>query len=333
VEGLGTRVTIICNIYAPVRSLAGRQEEFYEKLFMLIEEFENKYVLNEPDLIVLGDFNLPFKSGMSKNISEKNRAGIVSEFFTSLGLIDCWKPNDNRITLKGGHSRLDRILYRLQGDFIESLDTDWTFTTSDHCLLTLCLKSDPSQRQKARRVVSLPTYILNIKEEKIKIANGLGEFKQMIKDSWSASMKLEFMKIGLRTVVGECIKLINKREREELDKIQQELERRMVVNRTISLRAREENLREIDILFTRRNQLLEEKCEALAIKAKTKWFHEGEKASKFFLNILKKRGSVTNIEKLVTENGILVEDTAIKEEVSRFYKNLYEKGVSEAIFQ
>jgi len=325
VEGLGNKLTIICNIYAPVRGLSNKQVEFYERLVALIDELENKYVLHEPDLIILGDFNIPFEVEMSKNMSEKARARTLFEYFNSLGVVDCWKPNDNRITLKGGHSRLDRILYRLQGDFVESLDTDWTFTVSDHCLLSLCLKPEGGQACRTRRVTSLPTYILSIKEDKIKIAQGLEEFKQMIDENWSASTKLEFMKTGLRTVVGECIKARNKREREELDSIQTELEQKMICNRTISLRAREENMRDIDILFNRRNQILEDKCESLALKAKTKWFHEGEKASKFFLNILRRKGTITNIDTLMTENGMTTDAAKIKDEVSRFYKELYEE--------
>jgi hypothetical protein len=337
VEGLGNRLTLIGNIYAPVRSSTSRQTEFYETLGALIDELESKYILNEPDLIILGDFNLPFETEMLNSVSERARARLVSEYFSTLGLIDCWKSGDNRITLKGGQSRLDRILYRITGDFTETLTTDWTFTISDHCLLSLCLKPNHHFKQKNRRVTSLPTYILNIREEKQKITEGLNEFKLMINENWSAQIKLEFLKTGLRTVVGECLKDRHKREREELDRIQVELEQKMICKRTITLRAMEENLREIDILFNKRNQILEEKCETLATKAKTKWFHEGEKANKYFLNILRKRGAAVNIEKIDTENGHVTDESLIKEEVKKFYKELYEQGgttnVEENFFQ
>ncbi len=66
VEGLGDRLTIIGNIYAPVRSLVGQQEEFYEALSRLIDELESKYILYEPNLIIMGDFNIPFEPEMTQ---------------------------------------------------------------------------------------------------------------------------------------------------------------------------------------------------------------------------------------------------------------------------
>jgi len=326
VEGLGEKLTIIGNIYAPVRSLVSQQEDFYEAVSKLIEEMESKYILYEPNLIIMGDFNIPFEPEMTKSAPEKARALALSEYFSSLGLIDCWKKDDTRITLKGGQSRLDRILYRTYEDVAETIGIDWTFTASDHCLVSLVLE-DKIRQNKTRRVTSLPIYILNIAEEKSKIMDGLNEFHQMINDNWGAHTKLEFLKTGLRTVVGEVIKLRNRKEREELEKIQTELERRMVSSsRTISLRATEENTREVEILFNRRNAILESKCDALAAKAKTKWFHEGEKSNKYFLNLLRKRGTVTEINKLVTDDGIITNEGAIQQEISKFYKDLYEKG-------
>ncbi len=58
----------------------------------------------------------------------------------------------------------------------------------------------------------------------------------------------------------------------------------------------------------------------------TKWFHEGEKSSKYFLNILRKRNAVTEISQLTTDNGDLTDEKVIKEEITTFYKNLYEQG-------
>jgi hypothetical protein len=72
---------------------------------------------------------------MNKNIAEQNRAQNLSEYFASLGLIDCWKKGDDRINQRTGESRLERIMFRLNGKHDEILQTDWAFTTSDHCLL------------------------------------------------------------------------------------------------------------------------------------------------------------------------------------------------------
>ncbi len=90
-EGLLVKVPIIANIYAPVRSLGREQQEFYEVLGTLIEEFELKYILNEPNLIILGDFNLPLEPELNNRHIEKIRAGCLSDYFVAMGLTDCWK--------------------------------------------------------------------------------------------------------------------------------------------------------------------------------------------------------------------------------------------------
>ncbi len=322
VEGLYEKPRIVANIYSPVRSLPREHETFYERLTSVIEELELKYLMYEPNLVVLGDFNLPLESELNVINADKLRALNLAEYLKSLGLIDCWKKDDVRITFRTAHSCLDRILYRINGTFAEKLTTDWTFLASDHCLVKLELEKE--RHKNTRRTVSLPTYLLSSKEDAEKIERGLADFYNMCGDSWDASTKLEFLKIGLRTVVGECVKERNRREREEMELIQKELERRMVTSGAISLLALEQNRNEIEELFAKRNSLLEKKSEGLAKKAKTRWFYEGERSNKYFLNLLRCKHEMTNITKLETRNSITEDKEEIKIEIRKFYKNLYE---------
>ncbi len=41
------------------------------------------------------------------------------------------------------------------------------------------------------------------------------EFQSMCNPQWSAQTKLEFLKMSLRTVVGECVQAHNKEEKGE----------------------------------------------------------------------------------------------------------------------
>ncbi len=69
--------------------------------------------------------------------AEKTGAQNLSKYLSSLGLLDCWMSDDNRITHKGGNSRLDRIMYRLQGKYKEKLY--YTVTGPSQPLTTVCL--------------------------------------------------------------------------------------------------------------------------------------------------------------------------------------------------
>ena len=66
------------------------------------------------------------------------------------------------------------------------------------------------------------------------------------------------------------------------------------------------------------------KAEKLAMLAKCKWFDEGEKSNKYFLNLLKRRKDETTLKELVNGGG---EVTHLPEEIEamvvKFYSNLY----------
>ena len=164
VERLETQITIIANIYLLVRSLAREQENFYESLRHIVEELEQKCILHEPNLIILGDFNLPLELGKeshNNNENELERATrSLAECLGAHGLTDCWKSGDDRSTFKTGQSRLDRKMYRFNKGYQENLETVWTFTTSDHCLLKLSLLT-AKERSMNVRIVSLPAYLLD----------------------------------------------------------------------------------------------------------------------------------------------------------------------------
>ncbi len=179
-----------------------RQKEYAEcniwksdnkKTIYMIEEFELKYILHEPNLIILGDFNLPLETQTYTNKVERERARLPAEYLKSFGLTDCWKSNDDRITYKTGQTRLDRIMYRIDRNFKEQLKVDWTFTPSYHCMLQLYLLPD-KQKIVTRRTVLLPTYLLDNKVNIDQIKKGMVEFELMCNEQWLANVKLENLK-------------------------------------------------------------------------------------------------------------------------------------------
>jgi exonuclease III len=298
VDNLLMHPTILANVYSPVRSNGREQENFYNDLFSIIEELERKYLFNEPNLIILGDFNIPLElSSHRSNDCEVKRAKKLMESIEQKGLMDCWKDGEDRFTYKTARSRLDRITYRLDFDFNEKLETDWTFTISDHCLLKVTLTSKSSGPAQSR-VISLPTFLLENEELLKMMKEKMSEMAQESADHWEPKVKLEYLKMCLRTVVGEVTKYHNNKVNKELADIRKGISWRMNHISSLPLCAHAENDLQLDLLFTRRNLILEERNKKLAEKAKTKWFHEGEKANKYFLNLLNKRRGINNINRL-----------------------------------
>jgi exonuclease III len=224
IEGLLRHITIVANVYAPVRGLGQEQDTFYRSLLEVIEELELKYIFNEPNLIIMGDYNLPLELSREYHNSEadRNRAKMISENLIGKGLLDCWKINDDRFTYKTAKSRLDRILYRLDSVYDEKLETDWTFVNSDHCLLMVTLSSVRACSSQSR-VVSLPTYILENVEATQQIKDKMTEMTSFSNDDWEPRVRLEYLKMCLRTIVGEVTKEINRKAKAELEEIQRSI--------------------------------------------------------------------------------------------------------------
>ena len=56
-----------------------------------------------------------------------------------------------------------------------------------------------------------------------------------------------------------------------------------------------------------------------------KWYEEGEKSSKFFLNLEKTKAVQGIIKKLETENKEISDPNDINNEINKFFKNLFAK--------
>jgi len=133
-------------------------------------------------------------------------------------------------------------------------------------------------------------------------------------------MRLKVLKTSLRTILGECVKNRYRSENEELDRIWMKLISEMVRRGSVPLHSLKRSKEEIEQLFIQRNAILERKCEALASKAKTKWFHEGERLNKYFLKLLRRKDAMIEKETLETDTGMTKNWTDIKKKITVLYK-------------
>ena len=71
-------------------------------------------------------------------------------------------------------------------------------------------------------------------------------------------------------------------------------------------------------------ELLNEHTQALMFRSKARWYAEGEKGTKYFLNLERSRSNSKSMQTLLTEDGILIEDLpGIISAQTTFYTNLY----------
>jgi hypothetical protein len=64
------------------------------------------------------------------------------------------------------------------------------------------------------------------------------------------------------------------------------------------------------------------------MKAKTRWYNEGEKSNKYFFNLLKRRSESSEMTKLNINGTIMTKEKEIRNRVTEFYTELYNIGTN-----
>ena len=153
-----------------------------------------------------------------------------------------------------------------------SCESDWTLGFSDHAAVEVDfspVNAVPSRRAKIAR---LDPSLAKDSEAKVAITEGVEEMMSGAPDSWDPHMRLEFLKVCIRTVV-ERVQAERKRKEkseeemlnEELTVALDELEKGLVNSRSRAL------IDYIEELRVRKSILVENKGKRLAERLGTKW--------------------------------------------------------------
>ena len=78
------------------------------------------------------------------------------------------------------------------------------------------------------------------------------------------------------------------------------------------------------------NQLIESKTDSLIFRSKAKWYHLGEKSTKYFLNLEKMRYNARTCHALLINDQIISDPTEVLKQQEKFYRELYQKDDCEA---
>ena len=69
-------------------------------------------------------------------------------------------------------------------------------------------------------------------------------------------------------------------------------------------------------------------AEGIRIRSRCQWYEEGEKSSKFFLNLEKFNGMQSQIRKIIVNDQEITDPNIILNEIRNFYESLFKKGDS-----
>ena len=309
----------IVNIYAP--NTVSERKIFFDHL--------HDYFFSQGDLIIGGDFNcidapldrLHVRAGF--NFPDKNTLHTLMGDF---GLVDVWRKRNPRgvaFTWSniGQASRIDRffiskfLLQRVRSNTI------FPCTLSDHDFTDLELLSPnvPNNRSGVWKfnatLLSDPDFVLMmsdmIKRQKCRIEN----FDTL--GAWWEYLKSEIK----RSCVGYCARkrTLANRERNTLNK------------RIICLKNRfhsgdQSVLRELKESQSTLSSLIQKEAEGAKIRARAQWIEEGEKPTRYFFRLERKRAEANTFTSLFDANGVeKFAPSDIENILVDFYKSLFSK--------
>ena len=328
---IGEEHFLVINVYAPCEDREKRQ--FLIELTRAIQ----RYNVTPSHLVCMGDFNMVVSNDqdiVSGNSHNRVTIEQFNEWITELNLYDTWRekhPNVLQYTWCRKHiaRRLDYIFV---GDIINNRIKESSILNlgfSDHKLVKCKCMLKPRPRHDT--TYKLNTNLLNDEKYTLMMKEFIQKFKENTTNELNPHMKWELLKAEIKSASRQygIYKQTNKKnesllKRQELEKIDEEC----ILNPSdTSLQNRKCKLQtELEILEL-------EKARGAQIRAKIKWIEQGEKGTKFFLNLERKRQQQNSIISLVNENGEnLTNENDIMHEIKKYYETLYTENDQHDIF-
>jgi exonuclease III len=316
----GRRITL-ANIYGPNED----DPNFFLEIIKLIEDIPND------NRIIGGDFNCILdtdkdKKGGCEDHANKAVRAVLLTYMEETELIDIWRSQHEEERIFTHHiSKPEFIFTRLDffmvsfglASLVEKSSIKSKFQ-SDHSPVSITILFDSNKRGKGFwklncSLLQDPDYVTLIK-------NTITETMDINKAS-NSMLLWDTIKLQVR---GQSIKYGSQKKRSR-DNILKALQRRLD---SLEIRYNKNPNEEVKINITLVNEdinnIVEEKTRGAIIRSKITWYEEGEKPTKYFLNLEKRNFNRKVMNRLQLSNGTIIKDKdSIMQEQANYYKTLY----------
>ena len=289
---------ILINLYNP-----NTEAEQLKTLSKLTEMLTKLHLTQNNNIICTGDFNLFFnvklESYGGNPVFKKRSVRKIVELKETYNLTDIWRIRNPKAKQWFLQRRLDYFfISNTVQEFI--LDTDIIpAISSDHSPILISF-SQEKQHSKSFGFWKFNNLLLSDNIFKEKLKQHIQNIESDNELSNDPQIKWEFLKYQIRKFTIRFSKTRAKEERKQRDELE------------TTLKSLEKNL------STGENQCLYDKCkrdleeiydniaEGTRIRSRCHWYEEGEKSSKFFLNIEKFNGTQSQICKIIVNDQEIV---------------------------
>lgn len=332
-----TNISLV-GLYAPTQGNCQMQVNFYAELREHVRALHAAH-----PVVVCGDFNVHLLALDTSQTSFKPSAAAdaVSELAREFDLRDVWReinPNLRRYTWRKCHplqqSRIDYFLVSstiIDAHEIEKIDIE-PGPRSDHSIITMSVKIFSNKRGPGvwRLNLSLLENTDVVQEIKEEIDRAKKRQKQY-SDADEPGLLLEMLLSNIRVTCIRASKRIarDRRRRErELEEGVKELESSLA-QQSPSLEVRDDYQKKKDELDAVKLQA----AETAMLWSRAKWLEYGEKPTKYFLSLQKKKNADKDIHAIEDTDGrIVTGNKEILDYCRSFFELLHQsKGVPENV--
>ena len=312
----------IMNIYAPTNP--EERKLFFRNLW--------QYRTGDMNLLLGGDFNCVPDIHMDKMGGNPNLGDVgmrdLEAFITPNNLYDVWRVQHPRDRIYTWHNRDFSIRTRLDRWYISTtFDTTAVIRAcphSDHCTVELTFTL-PEYKPRGPGTWKLNTTLLTNAAYKGETTAFLrywshrkAEFPSI--HAWWDSAKEQLKGIAIK----HSVRLSKLRHTNELS----------LINELTHLQAQPNPDHD---LITRVEQQLkniaEEKAKGSQVRSRATWLEKGERPTRYFFHLEKKKQLKNTIEKLKTLNGEVSSDRDILAHAREFYQTLYDQTDTDTSLQ
>jgi exonuclease III len=332
----------IINIYAPTQGHYSEQVKFYKNLSSHIEQLHDYYI------IIGGDFNAVMNPKMDRYNVRDTKPSKIDQMLINMtkqyNLCDIWRvrnPSTIRYTwrrhLNNGIIQQSRIDMFIVSDTL-AYDIGYTGIElgfrSDHSLIALNLKNS-SKMNRGKGYWKLNNELLLDDKYCEKIGELVSENRNEI-DAKNTDPSLEWdtLKMRIRRESVMYSKIRAKNIRKNVDNLKEEFQKLDILLTDTSTATKDnidrhkEVMKELDTYENKRIQ-------GAVIRARATWVEEGEKSSKYFLNLEKHNQELKSIRSIKnpTTNDTYVTTKDIMDHIVTYYQKLYDNDINVNIDQ
>ena len=302
----------IINIYAP------NQEYERVKFFNEMNELVN--LDDDMEVIIGGDYNCTLENDIDryKCCSSADVGQIDLKYFMdSYKLEDIWRrrnPTERKYSWEG-RGKLSRIDYWLVSKTMDSQITYVDYVAapfSDHSAVNIKIRTTDIEYGKG--LWKMNVSIINSELFRTTFRNIWNKWKEQ-KQYYDTNIWWDIGKRKVKEIAIWCSKEIAKEKRLNVCMLEKEINK---------LKGTNANIADINILQSKLQRIYEEKADGTRVRSRIQWWEEGEKSTKYFYQLEKKRGKDQMWDKILNDSGNFLRGTQkIQQRQVEFYESLY----------